>query len=810
MLGWYFHWPSVLQLGPDWAPMQFNTALCFLLLALASLLNNHHFLARLISFVLMSIGLITLFQYIFKINTGLDQLFMEHWLFTRTSHPGRMAPNTALCFVLLSIYFAVPIKHRLSSLIIGPASGFAFGLSLMALIGYATGMSFAYGWQELTSMAVHTAFLFFIMSSALLRRQYIFWKDKPFEFIRWQTATLIPLVIFIVVGIKIPHIRTQEIFLLETAEADSELIGNRMELRLAREGAEIVFTPDHEKVLIETMKYFSSVKNYHYRLLINGKVLDADHEDYWEPIAVYDLNYEDSVIQVQLYPSDKKSQSFIRYFYFSIFIAILFAALAVWLLLTNYKRQQTLAMLATSNIRMQILFESSQFGLAILDSHLNIEQKNESFLKVIDHADINSLKEVVDNRKDYESLLDIDKKQKITVATRIKGKSVEVSLSQFGGVGERLLVCKELSSSPDKGHQTDSSNLLDITLNASGCCLCLCDEKGEIFISNSDFDDWQDSNVAAAGRVISQYIHSNDLPEFQDKFKQAIQEKNGPKALECRLSKSGTWEWCTCRITAQADLDSNQELITVNFQSIEDKRKLIRQLEQSVEKLKQANSDVEQFAYIASHDLKSPLVGIKNVSEWLIEDYSDALDEEGQDHLRMIKGRCNRMAALLDDLLIYSRTGTHELVYSDINVKALVKDVCQLHDCLNITDIQGEELHISVDKRALEIAIRNVISNALKHNTNEKKKIRVTIEEKADQAYISVEDNGEGVNEQYFDTIFLPFKTLKPRDQMEGSGMGLAITAKAVRRLRGKIDVSKSELGGLNMTISIPKQRGQL
>lgn len=172
-VGWYSGMESLIQIHPRFVPMQFNTALGFILLGLSIFSFNFekYFLARWFSLLVFTLAFLTLIQYIFQINIGIDELFMRHYITVATSNPGRMAPNTALCFLLSSIsifcltYFPPRLRNISTASILG---AFVTGFGMVALFGYLSGVETAYGWGKLTQMAIHTSICFIVTGLSLI------------------------------------------------------------------------------------------------------------------------------------------------------------------------------------------------------------------------------------------------------------------------------------------------------------------------------------------------------------------------------------------------------------------------------------------------------------------------------------------------------------------------------------------------------------------------------------------------------------------------------------------------------------------
>jgi PAS domain S-box-containing protein len=173
LLGWYLHEPALIQVNPAFVPMQYNTALGFALggLALLGLAWSRPRIGKITASIVLLIGVLTLIEYSFGVDLHIDQLFMEHYIDLQTSNPGRMAPNTALCFSLtgLTILLAIVFhdRHRITSTT-ATLGALIISLGVTALAGYVIGVESAYGWGHMTRMAIHTAAGFIILGAGLV------------------------------------------------------------------------------------------------------------------------------------------------------------------------------------------------------------------------------------------------------------------------------------------------------------------------------------------------------------------------------------------------------------------------------------------------------------------------------------------------------------------------------------------------------------------------------------------------------------------------------------------------------------------
>ncbi|WP_413702297.1 ATP-binding protein [Psychromonas sp. KJ10-10] len=226
------------------------------------------------------------------------------------------------------------------------------------------------------------------------------------------------------------------------------------------------------------------------------------------------------------------------------------------------------------------------------------------------------------------------------------------------------------------------------------------------------------------------------------------------------------------------------------------------------EELKRSNKELNDFAYVASHDLKAPLRGIMQLALWIEEDIDDFADEDTKVNLSLLMNRTKRLEKLLEDLLDYSHIGRKEGDIQEIDTKEVVLNIfdlqCPSHDISLVCQEDMPVIKSSVSP--FETIIRNLIGNAIKHNNRTDGVITVSSKEFPRYYQFSIKDNGPGIPEQYHQQIFELFKTLQPRDEVEGSGMGLAIIKKLLDHHNGSITVESDGKEGTCFTFTWPKQ----
>lgn len=228
------------------------------------------------------------------------------------------------------------------------------------------------------------------------------------------------------------------------------------------------------------------------------------------------------------------------------------------------------------------------------------------------------------------------------------------------------------------------------------------------------------------------------------------------------------------------------------------------------EALIQANADLEQFAYSASHDLREPLRSISIYSDYLVRDYASVLDERGIEFLKLVRSGAVRMNALLDDLLSYAHASSiPEGPVEPVNARGPLQWALD-----NLTGaIQESHAQITIDEMPvvrmreshLSQLFQNLIGNAIKYRKPDAPvEIKLSARRTEREWIFSVSDNGIGVPPAYQETIFGMFKRLHPNREYSGTGMGLAICKRIVERYRGRIWVESELSHGANFFFSIP------
>jgi light-regulated signal transduction histidine kinase (bacteriophytochrome) len=241
--------------------------------------------------------------------------------------------------------------------------------------------------------------------------------------------------------------------------------------------------------------------------------------------------------------------------------------------------------------------------------------------------------------------------------------------------------------------------------------------------------------------------------------------------------------------------------ITARKQAEAAQQKLLAEVSRS-------NTDLEQFAYVASHDLKAPLRAIDSLASWLQEDLAPVLTPDSLRHLELLRQRALRMERLLDDLLDYSRAGRTAADLVKVDVGKLVLDISELLNPPPSFIIQPPQLApvFTTAVTPLRQVLTNLIANAIKHHDQQKGVVQVGAREMGEFYEFSVEDDGPGILPEFHERIFGMFQTLRPRDEIEGSGIGLALVKRIVTRYGGVVTVECRQPRGSIFRFRWPKE----
>ena len=255
-------------------------------------------------------------------------------------------------------------------------------------------------------------------------------------------------------------------------------------------------------------------------------------------------------------------------------------------------------------------------------------------------------------------------------------------------------------------------------------------------------------------------------------------------------------------------------LVTAAIRDISVRKRSEEHLVKTVAELKRSNDELQQFAYVASHDLQEPLRMVASYTQLLAKRYKGRLDSDADEFIAYAVDGSNRMQGLIKDLLAYSRAGTNGKALHKIssenalkealtNLRATIEEsgAVVTHDSLPA---------ITMDETQLVQLFQNLVGNAIKYRTAEVPHVHVSAAKNGGNEWIfSVRDNGMGIDPQYFERIFIIFQRLHGREEFKGTGIGLAICKKIVERVGGRIWVESQPEKGSTFYFALPERDGK-
>jgi PAS domain S-box-containing protein len=301
---------------------------------------------------------------------------------------------------------------------------------------------------------------------------------------------------------------------------------------------------------------------------------------------------------------------------------------------------------------------------------------------------------------------------------------------------------------------------------------------------------------------VSKAIHPDDIERISEEWQNCIQTGKDIE-LEYRLmDKNGKYSWYLCR--GRAVYDKEQHIISWlgTIVDIDEKIRSAENLESQVvertkelytanKELSRSNQDLEQFAYVASHDLKEPIRMVSNFTNLMMKRYRNKMGDEADEFMGFISEGAQRMQMLIDDLLVYSRAGRRDTLVEQVEAReALQEALDRLHDNIENNGAvitYGTLPTVNTIKSTLVQVFQNLISNAIKFRGDATPQVHIEAVRDNDYWKFSVQDNGIGIDPAFQEKIFIIFQRLHTRDKFEGTGMGLAICKKIIELQDGMI-----------------------
>ncbi len=235
--------------------------------------------------------------------------------------------------------------------------------------------------------------------------------------------------------------------------------------------------------------------------------------------------------------------------------------------------------------------------------------------------------------------------------------------------------------------------------------------------------------------------------------------------------------------------------------------RMARILDENISQLERKNQELDRFSYVVSHDLKAPLRGIENVILWTEEDFGDNLPPKMLEYVGLVKKQINRMSNFIEGLLALSKIGRERRVLEWVDTGQMLTEIIELlspGSGLRVI-VPGKMPKLYTEKLPLQQIFINLISNAIKYHDRQEGQIAISYDEHDHVYEFKVTDDGPGIDPQYHQKIFIIFQTLKPKDEFESTGVGLAIVKKILDDRKCTIRVDSDPGKGASFIFTWPK-----
>ncbi|XOV77796.1 MAG: response regulator [Aestuariibacter sp.] len=849
MLGWFLDIRALIQVHPSYVPMQFNTALCFALIALGFITSRKlpPYLLKIIIAVPLFIAGITLLQYLLNANFGLDELFFAHHLDIKTSHPGRMAPNTAICFVLMSLNYLCLSSNRPSQtqhIIAGSLAILTLALAVVAAIGYLLEIEQTYGWAQFTRMAMHTSIGFIILSCGFFI-QYLLHCERqiPNVILSVQVGFLslvVTLVLWQALNIREKDYENQQVvteldYFIQNINTE---ISNYYDASI-RFSKVIEIVPQQFQATLKTQLNESLQQ---YSALIGVARANSDGAIVWH----YPESIDRSVILQSFDPNlialPQSNELVLGHIQQAPDMGALAAA-----------HKPNFGAANTTGVKYLALLDVTQLISTMVDKFLH-QDLNISINDTNSKLELFKKGSFEDNAPTHFVLLNLGHQrwqisvQQSTSAPLAPVSTLSVLVLLFGlllsilfvalthtllvhrGTNKKLIQqYRENNEALKQVSETQKRLKLSSEVSGLGTWVWYINE-GKIEWDEQMYHIYELDNVTQKEQLLYdhwfQSLHPDDKEATVESLQNAVASKT-PWHEEFRIIINGKQEKFILA-SATYELDDNGEVTTVigSNKDITEQKSTEKRLNELRIKSEQNSIAKSQFLANMSHEIRTPMNGVLGIADLLQQTELNKVQDE---YVGLITRSAKSLLGILNDILDHSKieAGMLDLHYETISLDSFFGDL--LKGFAISAHQKGVDLYHHIDTNTpdcvitdpvrLRQIIYNLVGNALKFTDTGHVNIEVfhPINQPVSAGtvfnlIVKISDTGCGIAPDKLQHVFESFtqEDGSTTRKYGGTGLGLPISQKLAQLMDGNIEVESQPAKGSTFKLQVQVKAGNI
>ncbi len=860
MAGWWLRVPAMVQILPGYIAMAFNTAACFfaggVALLLPPKLQRHG--QRFIGAAIMILASAVLVQMLLPQGYGIDWPHLHDWLKDPNPHPGRMAPNTSLAFMFGgAVLMLLQVQRRWAYALVQALTFLVLLIGLLSFIGYTLKLDLLYRWYQYTRMAVHTALGFIVFGIGLAST----WYRAPWfaNFYRGHEDLKIGA---LAAAILIVAAFTSGLLSFVTLEQHSEnALTNSLQLSLSNRldllQTSIEQATSNARFAARRASLLAQLRRLNMQPRDQGAQAELERivrsliADRFSAILIRTQSggvvssagrfVESSIATLPLKPPYRARLMWRDGAYLHMELSLSDAHGPLGVMIT----EQALPMVARLMRDVQSLGATAESGICTAIATDTLEclptKLHPSQFRYI-------LREASDRELPMARALNGDRGVGITHDYR--GQKVLAAFSPVGDLGLALVIKMDTAElyAPIRERLQHVLPLLFVLViggvalvrwqmlpvvrklqasehaateraTALGRLAAIIESSGDAIIGTNLDGTVATWNPAAQrmygyrsdeiiGQPMACLIPPHDRAAAAALNKRVLSGEPVNFYETLRLSKSGAALEVAVTVSPIRGIGGEIVGLAHIEHDIGERRRAERALAQKTEELARSNRELEQFAYVASHDLQEPLRMISSYTQLLARRYRAKLDDTAIEFMDYVTDGVKRMQTLIQDLLAYSRVGSQGMPFTSVDFNVVLEQV--LSDLRLVRQETGAVVTHdplpALDADAVQVTqlFQNLISNAIKFRNSTVPRIHIGVRREQSAWQFSVADNGIGIEPQYAERIFVIFQRLHTRSEYAGTGIGLAICKKIVERHGGRIWVESQHGAGSVFHFTFP------